>query len=50
MGKARQAMCDYNILDHIPEKLVFPFDGESHSELKKDPFRVFADLHKLIEQ
>ena len=39
-------MYDYNIPDHIPEKLVCPFDGESHPELKQDPFRVFANLHK----
>lgn len=37
---------DYTIPDHIPEELIFPLDGESHPELKKNPFAVFADLHK----
>ena len=39
-------MFDYTIPDHIPEELIFPLDGESHPELKKNPFAVFADLHK----
>ncbi|MDG1386884.1 MAG: cytochrome P450 [Halioglobus sp.] len=37
---------DYTIPDHIPEELIFPLDGESHPELMKNPFAVFADLHK----
>lgn len=39
-------MFDYTIPDHIPEELIFPLDGESHPELKKNPFAVFANLHK----
>lgn len=39
-------MFDYTIPDHIPEELIFPLDGESHPQLKKNPFAVFADLHK----
>ena len=39
-------MHDYIIPDHIPEQLIYPLDGESHPELKKNPFKVFADLHK----
>ena len=39
-------MFDYTIPDHIPEELIFPLDGESHPELKKNPFTVFANLHK----
>ena len=39
-------MFDYTVPDHIPQELVFPLDGESHPELKKNPFKVFANLHK----
>ncbi|MEM1402137.1 MAG: cytochrome P450 [Pseudomonadota bacterium] len=39
-------MYDYNIPAHVPQNLVCPFDGDSHPELRKDPFRVFAELHK----
>jgi cytochrome P450 len=39
-------MFDYTIPDHIPEELIFSLDGESHPELKKNPFAVFANLHK----
>ena len=39
-------MFDYTIPDHIPEELIFPLDGESHPQLKKNPFAVFANLHK----
>lgn len=39
-------MFDYTIPDHVPAELVFPLDGESHPELKKNPFKVFANLHK----
>lgn len=37
---------DYAIPDHIPKNLVFALDGETHPELKKNPFKVFANLHK----
>ncbi len=38
-------MFDYTIPDHIPEELIYPLDGESHPELKKDPFGVYSKLH-----
>ena len=39
-------MYDFKTPDHIPENLVVSFDGDSHPDLRKDPFRVFANLHK----
>jgi cytochrome P450 len=39
-------MFDYTIPDHIPEELIFPLDGESHPELRKNPFALYANLHK----
>jgi hypothetical protein len=39
-------MFDYTVPDHVPQELIFPLDGESHPELKKNPFKVFANLHK----
>ena len=35
---------DYAIPDHIPENLIFALDGDTHPELKKNPFKVFANL------
>lgn len=39
-------MFNYTVPDHVPQELIFSLDGESHPELKKNPFKVFADLHK----
>ena len=39
-------MFDYTVPTHVPEELVFHLDGDSHPELSKDPFKVYADLHK----
>ena len=39
-------MFDYTVPTHVPEELVFHLDGDSHPELKKEPFKVYADLHK----
>ena len=39
-------MFDYTVPDHVPQELVLPLDGETHPELKKNPFEVFANLHK----
>ena len=41
-------MYDYKVPDHIPNELVFQFDGESHPEMAKEPFKVFANLHKSL--
>ena len=35
---------DYAIPDHVPENLVFALDGDTHPELKKNPFGVYANL------
>ena len=36
---------DYAIPDHIPENLViFALDGDTHPELKKNPFKVYREL------
>ena len=35
---------DYAIPNHVPENLVFALDGDTHPELKKNPFKVYANL------
>ncbi|MEM8563204.1 MAG: cytochrome P450 [Pseudomonadota bacterium] len=42
------SMFDYTVPDHVPKELIYPLDGESCPALKKNPFGVFADLHKQV--
>lgn len=39
-------MHDYSIPEHIPNNLVYLLDGDSHPEMRKDPFVVYANLHR----
>jgi cytochrome P450 len=39
-------MYDYSIPEHVPDDLVYILDGESHPEMRKEPFAVYANLHK----
>lgn len=39
-------MHDYSIPEHIPDELVYVLDGDSHPEMHREPFVVYANLHQ----